>query len=58
MALLHSLSSLHICCIKHMVVVKNKTVYTCGDGDGIVIIVVAIYHLLYEYIDCSVKLTE
>jgi hypothetical protein len=40
-----------------MVVVKNKTVYTYGDGDGI-IIVVAIYHLLYGYRDCSVKLTE
>jgi len=39
-------------------VVKNKTVYTYGDGDGIVIIVVSIYHLLYEYLDCSVKLTE
>lgn len=41
-----------------MVVVKNKTVYTYGDGDGIIIIVVAIYHLLYQYLDCRVKLTE
>jgi hypothetical protein len=40
-----------------VVVVKNKTVYTYSDGDGIVI-VVTIYHLLYEYLDCSVKLTE
>jgi len=41
-----------------MVGVKNKTVYTYGDGDGIVIIVVAIYHLLFECLDCSVKLIE
>jgi hypothetical protein len=53
MAVLYSLSFLYICCMKHMVVVKNNTVYTYGDG----IIIVAIYHLLYEYLACSVKLT-
>jgi hypothetical protein len=58
MALLYSVSFLYVCCTIHVVVVKNKTVYTYGDGNGIVIIVVSIYHLLYEYLDCSVKVIE
>jgi len=58
MALLYSLSFLYVCCMIHLVVLKNKTVYTYGDGGGIVVIVVSIYHLLYEYLDCSVKLIE
>jgi hypothetical protein len=41
-----------------MVVVKNKTVYTYGDGDGIVTIVVSIYHLLYEYLDCNRRIEK
>jgi hypothetical protein len=58
MAHLYSLSFLYICCLKHMVAVKNKTLHTYGNCDRIVIIVAAIYHLLYEYLECSVKLTE
>jgi len=42
----------------HLVVLKNKTVYTYGDGGGIVVIVVSIYHMLYEYLDCIVKLIQ
>lgn len=42
----YSFSFLYVFCIIHMVV-KNKTVYMYGDyDDGIIIIVVAIYHLL------------
>jgi len=50
MALLYSLSFLYLCYMIHMAVVKNKTVYTYDDGDGIIIIVVAIYHYFIYYL--------
>jgi len=33
-----------------MAVVKNKIVYTYQDGDGIIIIVIAIYHYFIYYL--------
>jgi len=50
MTILYSLSFLHFCCMIHMAVAKNKTVYTYQDSDGIIIIFVAIYHYFIYYL--------
>jgi hypothetical protein len=41
-----------------MVVVKNSTAYTYGDHNDGIIIIIVVAICWYEYLDCSVKLTE